>query len=281
VIIGILQKVGKPLIGVCSYGRSGSSFLMKFLESAGLAVVGDLPFEDRTSQAVLISNVRFRFSLDTQSPGVEVPNHQAFNGEFYRSSIPTHAGNIQELDATYEVFLRNTVGDRVALAEKFVGTILLQMFRAFDDRGVFKPVFLVRDPRDIFISVKQFNKKRGINGFSEADDDVALFERICGFALWQIRQAGKFGAHVCYYEDLILQRSHSILALLRYVGVREISREKLDEIWEQVGSIKGADAHVTSESASKSISRWQSNEFLEYYDIFNQFKKQLLEIGYL
>jgi hypothetical protein len=281
-IVDVLQKIGKPFVGVCSYGRSGSSLLMKFLDAAGVAVLGTLPFEDRTSQASLIAAVRLQFGLAIQVPNSEQTNHQTFKGDFYRSSIPTNAETLPKLIAEYEEFLKNaTSGGRIGIAEKFIGTELLQIFRAYDGRDMVKPIFLIRDPRDIFISVKEFNKKRGFDGFSASGNDASLFQSICGFSLWQARQAEKFGALICYYEDLILRRPQSLLALLQYIGAHIISSDQVDEIWQSIGLMEGAKAHMTSNDALTSISRWKTKEFEEFHSLFNQAKKQISQIGYL
>jgi hypothetical protein len=255
---------------------------MKLLDSAGFAVLGSLPFEDRTSQASLIAAVRLQFGLATQVPNSEQTNHQTFKGDFYRSSIPTNAETLPKLIAEYEEFLKNvTSGGRIGIAEKFIGTELLQIFCAYDDRDRVKPIFLTRDPRDIFISIKEFNKKRGFDGFSASRDDAAVFESICGFSLWQTRQAEKFGALVCYYEDLILRRPQSLLALLRYVGAQLTSSEQVDEIWQSISLMEDAKAHMTSDSALTSISRWQNKEFEEFHSLFSQSKNLVMKIGYV
>jgi hypothetical protein len=255
---------------------------MRFLALAGLTVIGELPFEDRTTQAALIAALKLRLKVPLRPDGHSDDRHQFYGDDFYRSSIITNVTNLGELNSHYDSFLKaNKTDNGLGIAEKFVGFDILQVMKSYDPSNLVRPIFLMRDPRDIFISAKEFNKRRGKPGFGDSGNDQALFSAICNFLLWQKRHASRFRALICYYEDLMVKRSQTILDLLRHIGLSGTSKEFVDGMLIRLADIKGAQSHMTSETAEKSIARWQQPEYAALLPVFGKYDMQLNELGYL
>jgi hypothetical protein len=170
------------------------------------------------------------------------------------------------------------------LAEKVIGVHLLRMMRAFDETGRIRPIYLLRDPRDIFLSVKAFNRKRnpdGHNNFGEADNDAQMFRVICEFQRGQVMEQRRGGGLLLHYEDLITQRDQSLIALLQHLERRNITTATLAAIRARLPAEGDAvRAHMTSTTARHSIGRWQGAEGVPYRAIFAAAAEPLNASGY-
>jgi hypothetical protein len=281
-VLAVLQKLDKPFFGICSYGRSGSSVLMKLLNSSGIAVVGEMPFEDRTSQIAFMAWMKPRFGTQPEQPGGHQVQEANFDGADYYSSTPLDASSLLALETEYERFLRKNVSeDQIGLAEKFIGTELIQIMKIYDETNLIRPIFIARDPRDVFISVKEFNKKRGIGGFNDGANDELLLSDICDFVIDQIKLSSKMGAYLCFYEDFIMRRSQTIKNLMDYIGVKNLSEGLLNGIWASVDALEGARDHMTSSGPVQSVRRWRSEEYKGLSELFAKFEVKIISAGYL
>jgi hypothetical protein len=79
----------------------------------------------------------------------------------------------------------------------------------------------------------------------------------------------------------MVKRSQTILDLLRHIGLSGTSKEFVDGMLIRLADIKGAQSHMTSETAEKSIARWQQPEYAALLPVFGKYDMQLNELGYL
>jgi hypothetical protein len=207
---------------------------------------------------------------------------ETFQGIGYKSSIETNVARAKDLGDAYAAFLQTRLlPGGVGIAEKYIGAGVLRLMKSFDFAGTVKPIFLVRDPRDVFISVKQFNDRRGSKDFNAASGDRALFRSICDFERMQVAEAGRSGALLCHYEDLIGRRPQTLVALLHYIGASPISEDRVERAWSGLGADESARLHMTSASPRDSIARWRQDAFAEYRELFAENYEAVLRIGYL
>ncbi|MCB8878770.1 hypothetical protein ACELLULO517_00880 [Acidisoma cellulosilytica] len=258
---------------------------MQVLKAAGVTVIGDLPFEDRTTQAGYLAALRVGFgqALSNQDTSSSGGFSETYRGDWYRSSIALHhQSRVLELEAEYEGFLTaQGITGTLGLAEKFIGFEVLRLMKAADTTSVIKPVFLVRDPRDTFISVKKFNEKRGFKSFNESGDDLSLLDSICNFSKTQVFEARKGNGILCYYEDFVNRRSQSVCDLFRYLGVMHPNHQFMQTFWGALGVDQSASKHMTSGSQNASMDRWKGEEFRHLHDLFRSRERVIFDIGYL
>jgi hypothetical protein len=258
---------------------------MQVLKAAGVTVVGDLPFEDRTTQAGYLACLRLGYAgavSDSDMSGAKGFS-ETFRGDWYRSSIAIHhQTKMLEIETDYEGFLAaNGIASSIGLAEKFIGFEVLRLMKAADTLSAMKPIYLVRDPRDTFISVKKFNEKRGFKGFNDSGDDLSLFDGICNFLRTQVNESRKGNGPLCYYEDFVNRRSQSVCDLFRYLGLMQPTPDFLKSFWGALGVDGGASKHMTSGSQNASMDRWKSEEFIHFHELFRSREKAIFDIGYL
>jgi hypothetical protein len=125
-----------------------------------------------------------------------------------------------------------------------------------------RELFLVRDPRDTFVSVLAFNRKRGEVGFwrervaSDEEYAVLLAEHLDNL-LASRREAGE-KALLVRYEDLVLDPGATLARILRWAdldGDPSLVSRLLEE-----AAAAGPEAqryHRTSADASASVGRWR------------------------
>lgn len=123
----------------------------------------------------------------------------------------------------------------------------------------YRAVLLVRDPRDVFVSVRAFDVKRGFSGFgfsaqtneSEADH-ARRFAAVCRERL-RIISNETTGDRYCLmkYEEMVADLHGQARRLGDWLGVQLSASE--------VERNAGAFAHhTTSQSACDSVGRWRA-----------------------
>jgi hypothetical protein len=120
----------------------------------------------------------------------------------------------------------------------------------------YRMIMLVRDPRDVFLSVTAFDKKRGFPGFNRSpdDDDWTFAERFVKdyqdlFKFFREEEANP-SAIVVRYERLVLDVADESERLDRWLKV------KLDAsvVEKQISQFVH---HITSKSPRDSVERWR------------------------
>ncbi len=122
--------------------------------------------------------------------------------------------------------------------------------------GTGRTLRLVRDPRDIWLSVQAFDKKRGYYGFGRKEgmskeDYLDVFLGMCQEHLEQVIASPNSNRNLLVrYEDLAID----LHAASERIGAWLGCKLDADQI---LGSDPTANTHVTSPSVSSSIARWK------------------------
>jgi hypothetical protein len=275
-IVKELSNRRMPLVAVCSYGRSGTSVLMKLLRCLGLTVTGEMPFEDRTTQVAYL-----RWLAGSMKVSLPSEANQAIFAEIvYKSFIDAPEAELLQPKVLAWLDELRAAKSR-GLAEKFVGTVVLRSMKGLDDDNYIRPLYLIRDPRDIFISVKRFNEKRGFSSFNDRGDDEQLLRVICGFMREQLRLQRRLGGLVYKYEQIVGNAREAIFDIHKFAIGGEMHASYLDELEEQFANVSASEvAHMTSDSSAESILRWRNDEHAGYAELFKKFSSSIFEIGY-
>lgn len=276
-MLDLLARHDVRFLPVSSYGRSGSSYFMALLNACGVQVAGKLPFEDRAVQVGFLSWL----GQGIGGPPSSVNGTARYFVTEYFSPMLRGAADEDERRARLETYLADVAGKGGWLAEKLIGMELARLMRAVDTQRLIRPIYLLRDPRDIFISVKAFNAKRGFTSFGDAGDDARMFRIICEFQMGQLIEQQRGGGLVLHYEDLVGRREQAMVALLRYLGREAITAESIAAIRAQVPvageAVRG---HMTSATAQQSVRRWEAPEGAPYRAMFLDAAEMINACGY-
>jgi len=149
-------------------------------------------------------------------------------------------------------------------------------------RGVlpYRAILLVRDPRDVFLSITSFNKKRGYPAFSRRrwESDMAFAKR------WVVilrKRADVAKVEVdlssgilVKYEDLISDLAVQAQRLEEWLGV-ELNARQVDDQADKFSH------HMTSESPSLSVNRWRRERSTRWSDcLTRELSDVLSSFGY-
>jgi Txe/YoeB family toxin of Txe-Axe toxin-antitoxin module len=141
-------------------------------------------------------------------------------------------------------------------------------------------ILLVRDPRDVFLSITAFDKKRGFSGFARrADDDdwtfAHRFVKLCqqAFKIIRAEEADPYNILV-KYERLVLDSANESRRLSEHLGVRL----DIGVVEKQVSQFAH---HMTSNTARESVERWRRELPTELNEFFLKgLRKELRYFGY-
>lgn len=135
----------------------------------------------------------------------------------------------------------------------------LDLPTALDRRPDARALILVRDPRDVIVSARAFDAKRGYRGFleREGDTDEALVERYAGL---YARLAGWRRARpdlpLLRYEDLIADPLATAGPLFAALGVAADAGTVAATVAKAGAQKPGR--HLTSASVPDSVGRWRA-----------------------
>jgi hypothetical protein len=144
----------------------------------------------------------------------------------------------------------------------------------------YKVIVLVRDPRDMFLSITAFDKKRGFPGFTRRVDDddwtfAGRFVTLCRerFGL-QRQEAGLPGSILVKYEHLVVDPEREAQRLSQWLGVT-LDAGSIEHHAPHLGR------HMTSESPRESVERWRRELSAELNRLFVQeLREELQHFGY-
>lgn len=144
----------------------------------------------------------------------------------------------------------------------------------------YKAIILIRDPRDIFLSITAFNKKRGFSAFSRFDheDDWAFARRFVKLYKQNSRIIRKEEAAshslLIKYEQLALNLDEETRRLGQWLGV-ELNAGRVKK------QIRHFAHHMTSSSPAQSVERWRHEMAPEMTEFFQkELRKELRHFGY-
>jgi hypothetical protein len=144
----------------------------------------------------------------------------------------------------------------------------------------YKIIVLVRDPRDVFLSVTAFDKKRGFPGFDRlsSDDDWTYARRVINsykdvFLIVRDEAVALCG-FLLRYEDMMLNLDAEAKRLSDWLGVK-LNPESVKA---QVANFAH---HMTSGSPQASVGRWRREMSTELNDFFvREIREELRHFGY-
>jgi len=241
------------LILIASYGRAGSSRLMELIKLTNTAAVaGPFPYECRSLQfgalcatgaGELASDGTLRFNyFDYQTISRRL---DAESAEEYRRRF--------HLEMTYlaPYALESGRLPTTAIAEKSAGLKIVD--HVLDCYRPAAGVFLDRDPRDVFISILEFNEKRKSVSFGAEDGPIRLAERIADFYLEaaDLVRRNPLRVRVVSYRQLI---GEPLAAVESAVGV-PVDTEMTAGV--DLSRITNAQ-HLTAANPAASLDRWRT-----------------------
>ena len=244
----------RPLIVTCP-GRSGSTFLMKLLAAHPEVVVfRRFPYESAPARYWM-----HMLSVLAQPANlIESTHTDTFSGDRWAiGSNPFHDDRVYEQKPLSDWFAGAHVEELAAFCQRSIDDWYTTLARTqvqpdalyFAEKHMWpdhlprlmrelypgaREVFLVRDFRDMALSILSFDRKRGFAGFRRPDgvSDVeyvrgVLRDMTLGLvAAW--RERGE-GAHLLRYEDLIADPGQSLARLLGYLQ-GDASPGTIDEV---------------------------------------------------
>lgn len=264
----------KPLLVFNIFGRMGSTLMMQLLAtSPQIAFDKTYPFEIRyltyfLQWSLLLNSAqkndwgaKENFKLPGQLVGsFPYPKPAYWNGqEFWKSSF----GNI------WREFSKNVVTNKLPLMEEqiiyYAEKVPFWLPEYLAQLMPYKIILLIRDPRDVFLSITAFDKKRGYSGFNRQvdDDDWSFAKKIVTAYRDRIKilyeEQVKEHSLLVKYEDLVsnLQFESNRLSQWLEVNLRSSIVESKDFTF-----------HMTSKTPLASVGRWQkelSNELNSFF----------------
>lgn len=276
-------------IFVRTSGRTGSTLLLNLLRSSPeILVRGGYPFEERLL-SYFYRLAEIPFSGQPPLAGSQW-THESINlpcsliGR-YPGAAPiasdVHDGQALILRALWEAYLKNIEGGSIQglkyLAEKANNDVA-----KINDYVYCKNIFLIRDPRDQLVSIREFDRKRGYKGFGPSSEDgIQSIEYLCDtvkdiFKVASDVQPDEDRRIVIRYEDLVRNRGECLSRISRWLSV------SFDLNAFQKENALYKTEHSTSESEQVSIGRW--NRFLteDEISVFHEkLGSYMAKLGYI
>ncbi len=139
-----------------------------------------------------------------------------------------------------------------------------------------KNIYLLRDPRDEFLSIRSFNQKRGYKGFGwlQHETEISFVKRFCK------HRKPFLGQFLSLKEE-----EHSIKVLYESLLSDPISQQKKLSSWLGLKldheKVEHRNQHATSSSPEVSVGKWKNELSEELKTIFNStIGSELSALGY-
>jgi len=270
---------------VSGYGRSGTTALMALLATdPRVAFDRRYPFENR----YLTYLVKFCL-LTGRPPSVHLDSVQlsdycddrfgsppwSAQEPAARALMPSSSKYFNALWSAFSASARAT-NDRLTHYAEKVPDWLAAVIR---DDVPCRTINLVRDPRDVFLSARDFVRVRGAVGFGMGDGDSELdaarhtAHRWLSFAENARADRTRADTIVLRYEDMVQEPGPSTARLSTFLGLRLVAEEAPSEY---------LDSHRTSGDASASVGRWQREPLSDVVRtcLETQLRNRMLDYGY-
>ena len=238
---------------VHALGRSGTTFLMRLLAShPGITAHERYPLEFPAFRSLA-------FPSDAEAARILETKSWRFEGDEEVLYGPlAKQGRLSEADIQriYSRIAENQGKSPRYFAEKCLpgSDISAAMKRS----SSLRVITVLRDPRDIFVSVRAFNEKRGAKAFAErfadTDESIVLYNREQYDALLagDTRSPNRM---MVKYETLVTDGEATLRELFGWLGI-DASVETMSAASERARELEDG-RHVTSPSAGVSIGRWR------------------------
>lgn len=275
---------------VRTFGRTGSTLLMQILGTSNdVCFERVYPFENRYLTYTYNMARMIRMPADT--------NDTWNNDVLFRCEHPSVAS------LPYE---RNDSIDKEALSRHIFGALwrefsdsmrqkqgLAENSLAFyaekvphqtaayaNEHLAARNIFLLRDPRDEMVSIKNFNQKRGFHsfGWQDKDTDLSFAARLCknrrSFMQAMIKSETDDRRIYLRYEDLILDGKREVARLSNWLGTPLNLKNAMKD-----KAVKAR--HMTSKDTVSSVERWRKELSEDVQTIFSsELGDELNELGY-
>ncbi|MGZ4463299.1 MAG: sulfotransferase family protein, partial [Gaiellaceae bacterium] len=278
--LGVGPRRGRQPLMVTSLGRTGTTWLLHLLaQHPSVVIHPQYPYEFRIA----------RYWLHVLGALTEPPEHTIFTRDSYQGDLslvganpyyePGEEGYLEWLGSEYVSsvarFCRSSIdsfyarlaeetdkADAAFFAEKFVPDsspwLMLDLYPKA------REIFLVRDFRDMFCSIRAFNEKRGYHAFGreEVASDREHLQQLRRSALRLLEDSRKRAKQslLVRYEDLVTRPEETLARVTAYLGldssddaVRALVQAASDEDEE----LEELEEHRTTGSAAESIGRWR------------------------
>lgn len=282
------------LLYLCSTGRAGSTMTMRGLAShPEICVRAVHPFETRFTQYVHACRAQGLAQPDFRSAvafgPVQYGPFQSIDtlaAEWVNAFTAEQRADALDaaIDSYYSAVARAQGGDPQSMrwvAEKAIGhAIPIEKIR---NGEAARALFLFRDPRDTYFSIKAFNRKVGSEGsFNERLGDEKMFSTLVGH--WRQFQRLKVelgdALHGARYEDLACGDRPTWRRLFSWLGV-DASDARIAATLEACRTRDAqVERHSTTESVDQSIGRWAQQASEADLAIFARFSADLTAMGY-
>jgi len=277
----------EPLLVLSIFGRSGTTLLMQLLGTSEQIVFDrDYPFETRYLTYLLRwslllqegyqPNDAWNPDINNKAPGGRIGPFPYSNAKYWKGRemwIPCFQSAWREFSRMSSV--QKCVEYRY-YAEKtpFWAPEYLQQAMPY------KAILLIRDPRDVFLSITAFDKKRGFPGFVRevADDDWTFAQRLVKLFRERIpvihRETDKKNSMLVPYELLASSLPAASEKIGKWLGIPF----NPFVVEAQASSFSH---HMTSRDPSASIGRWKKEMDKDIRDFFEKELADELEfLGY-
>ena len=286
-------KMLKPVL-VYSTGRSGTTLMMQLLETSPLIVFDHgYPFERRylayfLHWSSLLTKQPHPNKIWNQDKNSKTPEPDELVGGFPHITSTLWMGEILWSKAfmlAWHEFSKTAISktkenSKVETDPKYYAEKAhLWVLEYLDQLAIpYNIIFLVRDPRDIFLSINAFDKQRGFRGFNRTDEDTD----------WDYAQRFVEGSRNMHknkyltspnnilvrYEDLVSNMPGEAKRLGQWLGIKL----NAEYVKQQETNFKH---HMTSPSPEASIERWRSELSKDLNDFFVQeLSEELRYFGY-
>jgi len=252
----------RPLLSL-SIGRSGTTFLMRLLSShPGIVARQDYPLEFRP----------FAFAL--------FPDDEVLRSSTAPEIFQSGVFSVSDAFAMYRAMAERAGKSPRYFVEKLTGRLDPQ--RVLDATPDAAFLWLIRDPRDVLLSARAFDRKRGFRGFREQDgdsDETVVLKYADGYTKL-MAGAERTGARIVRYENLVGINAHAALAdVLSWLGLdagETIVRNAFDT------AMSAEDGrHTTASSPQRSVARWRSEMSGRLIDLYAEhFASIMPQLGY-
>lgn len=274
-----------------SFGRSGSTLMMQVLGSHPNVIFDrTYPFENR--HLTYIHRLSSVIKKDHEFSELWTPDSLFDANNAFVGPIPykefdifdkKHLSNtaLKYLWAAFSESLleKSEIIDEslpVYYAEKVVQDICPDINSIIEAKNL----FIFRDPRDEFLSIKSFNEKRGFHGFGwlDTDTDESFAARMAESRKHYMRNLAKMKNDerrlVVLYEDFMANPYNGTKLISEWIGL-PLSYDKVIENLGNVGQ------HITSKNINGSTLRWKTELSPSVLSVFDSIiGDELVLLGY-
>lgn len=266
----------KPVL-VQALGRSGTTFLMRLLASHPRIVAHEryplefplfrsLAFPSDSEALRTLKAKRWRFGDDEEL--------------LYRPLEDQRYPTETDIERIYTKIAEEQGKSPCYFAEKCLPNADISgAMKRFPDLRV---ITLLRDPRDIFVSARAFNEKRGVKEFAErfaeTDEEIVLYNKERYTALLAAGEDCRNRTTI-KYEALITDSNNTLQNIFDWLGI-DASAEAVQFASARARGLEDGQ-HVTSSSQAGSVGRWREEMPESIIELHRQhFGDILTELGY-